>query len=165
MLPLYRQELSAEEAWPRYQALDDFKGVVFEQFKEKLAYHRKAVLKKTGKASSESKAFALDIKQRPPEPPDEEMEWFRNLFRRDIEAETDHNRKLDVVRQLRPEYAAMEKKMGSRKFKELVYQERLCKKFINHLKASRDAETNKPPGSQKREREEEEARKTKRAVR
>ena len=148
MLPLYKEEMSAEVAWQRYSQLTDFDRVVFPQFKEKLAYHRKATLKKIDKASREAAALTHDRSLYPPPPPkDATMERARKLLRDDIQCETDHNRKLCKIRQQRSEYRMMEERMGKQKFKECIYYERKRKKFINYRKSKEEEDPYQPPGA------------------
>ena len=54
-------EMPAESAWTIYSQLEEFKGVVFSQFKERLKDHRQQVQKQNDQMERERKASKIRV--------------------------------------------------------------------------------------------------------
>jgi hypothetical protein len=144
ILPVDADELSAEEAWELvYQHLAEFvkDGVVFSQFKERLADHRKKIGDDTRRASRELAALTHDRLLCP-----RQMENHRGhpvfdlspaklLLRQDVADRKHLTMTPTELRQFRiVEYGPF----GKFEFRHRIYQAVRREKFINWMEQKRD---------------------------
>ena len=144
ILPLDADELSAEEAWDlQYEHMAEFvlDGVVFSQFKEPLADHRKKVGTDARRASRELEALTHDRHLCP-----RQMENHRGhpvfdlspaklLLRQDV---ADRKHLIMTPTELREFRIVEYGPFGKREFKHRIYQAIRREKFINWLEHKRD---------------------------
>jgi hypothetical protein len=141
VLPLDKDEVSAEEAWNScYVNLPEFANVGFDQFKRQLKAHRQQVKEKKHGADTQEAALLHDRRLYP------EKYFYadgRRIFRMSPAQEllqTDvadgYHRKLSPaeLRNTRAEYAEWELKT----FRQRIYQAERRQKFINYLNAKRE---------------------------
>jgi hypothetical protein len=146
-------KLSAEEAWEVYQSADlpAFQGVCFQQFKERLADHRKAFLKQSEDSIREEDAFCHDCLLYPRDEthnrkgmPIFDRSPARDLLRQDIQDGAFPFMTPMQLWNTRPEYMLFPQTI----FKHRIYQEIRRTKFLNWLemkRAEKKAQTNDQP--------------------
>jgi hypothetical protein len=146
------RDVSAEAAFKFYKKMPEFEGVGFEQFKARLADHRKQATKQWLLNAEEEKAFKRDMKLY-------QNSRTRNkqgklifdaspaklLLREDVK-DKKHERVLPSQFQAsRPEY----KLFDSKTFRHLIYQEIRRQKFIFHCELHRRVKGRAIPGGYK----------------
>jgi hypothetical protein len=141
--------LKAELVWEYYKNLPDFHKVVFKQFKDRLAGHRKQASRDRIMARRDDEAVARDRKLIPREPHNErgelvfDMHPAKQLLRMDVS-----NGKHKILgphefRQSRPAYQLFKYKI----FKCRIYQEVRRQKFLHWLELKRQKKLDVPPTS------------------
>lgn len=146
VLSLYREEVSAEEAYGFYSQKPEFSIVCFNQFREKLASHRRSILKQLDRSKVEEEAMLHDREMHPVE-----MHSAQGIIRYDISA-TKLSLREDVMagkhftmtaaalRASRPEY---QQEYNNQKFQEHLRKEVRYQKFVNYLNDKREEEEKK----------------------
>ena len=140
-LPLDEKKVSAKQAWTVYQKLPEFQGVCYEQFKDRLSDHRRAVQKKTTQYEREELAFQHDCIIHPR---DETHDRRGNLIfsrhpasallREDLNNGAYPRMTPSELWNSRPEY----KLFSLHVFKGRIYQEIRYKKFCNWCESKRN---------------------------
>ena len=108
-------EVRAEEAWVVYQDMEEFSGVVFFQFKERLKDHRKQIGKKIIAADDDAKAVMRSRFILPRSDKDSsgklvfDMHPAKNLLRCDIEANFHVGKTPSQIQKTRKEYGFWDK--------------------------------------------------------
>ena len=133
-------EVTAEEAWVVYQDMEEFSGVVFSQFKERLKDHRKQIGKKIIAADDDAKAVMRSRFLFPRSGKDSsgkfvfDMHPAKNLLRCDIEANFHVGKTPSQIQETRKEYGFWDNNF----FKHQIYQEVRYQKFLNYLNERRE---------------------------
>ena len=140
--PLYQREnIPADDIFKWYKLFPAFKDVVFDQFKDRLAGHRKQAAKEQFRALQEEQYWIHDRELYPRQPKNErgelvfDMTPAKMLLRDDIRNKL-HLKKYKTSRSLqksRPEYQLFKPE----KFKDRLYQEIRYQKYIHYLDVKR----------------------------
>ena len=138
IVPLTNEECSVEEAWHVwYKNLAEIiqEGVVFDQFKDRFADHRKQVASLKSQSLKEIEAFRRHQQLHPPKTHDEFgnprycMHAAKDLLRQDMSAGMHKRLTPNALRETRNEYKVFSQDV----FWQHVYQEVRRQKFINFL--------------------------------
>lgn len=154
ILPLNNNELTAEQAWEvcyKHMAEVVQEGVVFSQFKARLAGHR-AQARKDEQRSVEEEEMLLHDRQLYPRQfttpdglPVFDLHPARDLLRKDVEMNLDKVIDPSALWTTRKEYQDFDKNY----FRRRIYQTRRRQKFINYLNHKRQVKKQvvsvKPP--------------------
>ena len=135
IVPVEDSEMTAEEAWTHYQNEEGFENIVFSQFKECLAAHRKQVKATIARSRYEEECLRHDRKLFPRKDKNEDgIPFFdlhpaKKLLEEDIRNNKHKTMQPEELRQTRDEYKVFPKN----KFRPRVYQAIRKKRFINYL--------------------------------
>ena len=139
ILPLSAQEVSAEEAWVVYQDHPSFEGVQFDQFKARLADHRKSTRIQLNYAQRDNAAITRDLQLYPRQSQNHRGEAVfdvapaKLLLRDDIDNDVHKRMTFQQLWQSRSEYQAFAFSVFCRR----IYQEIRRKKFVFLLETKR----------------------------
>ena len=123
-----------------YKLMPQFNDVGFDQFKARLADHRKQSWKKHELASRDEDACAHDRRLFPPEYRDSrgklkfDLHPAKALLRKDVTEKVHLGMKPSELRKTRMEYQEFDAKT----FKDQIYQEVRRQKYLNHLAIERE---------------------------
>lgn len=145
-LSLYRDDVAVQEAFDMFKGLPEFEIVSYEMFREKLASHRRQIIKQLKRSEVEEAAMIHDRQLFPVQ-----MHNAQGTLRYDVSA-THLSLREDVLagkhkimtaaalRATRPEY---QQEYDGRKFAEHLRQEVRRAKFLNYLNQKREEEKEK----------------------
>jgi hypothetical protein len=135
-LALEEEETSAYDAWHEtYKHMDEFKGVDFKQFRDRLKDHRQQVKRRYLDSLTEDMQLAHDRRLWPRQTHNHRGELVfdlspaKELLREDMKASKHNTMTSSELRLSRPEYQCFKES----KFRERITQEERRQKFMNHL--------------------------------
>ena len=139
ILSLEENEVSTLEAWEVYNALPEFEGVVFSQFKARLKDHRKLVNNRSNQSEREMQALLHDRQLFPRQTRNLqgeqvfELSVAQKLLRGDVRDKKHITMVPSELQRTRPEYTSFR----PNKFKHRIYQEVRRQKFIFYFEQKR----------------------------
>jgi hypothetical protein len=150
VLPRDSQALTAEQAWPFYRRMPEFKKVCFSQFKARLKDHRSQVTKQWRLCQEDEEAFRKDQKRgyrntRSHNRRGEliiDLSPIKELIREDVQDGKHRGLTPLQFQSTRPEYGQLKPE----KFKDRIYQEIRRQKFIFWCELERHIKGRAVPG-------------------